>query len=66
MSDGFDLGNIAIDWNYRLNTIDSVDSPWNMFCNGMDQMADGRLMIVGGHQGGHVIRRPNPGQCCRI
>jgi len=54
MSDGFDLGNIAIDWDYRINAIGQVNAPWNMFCNGMDQMADGRLMVVGGHQGGHI------------
>jgi hypothetical protein len=60
MSDGFDLGNIAIDWNYGLNTIDQVNPPWNMFCNGMDQTADGRLIVVGGHQSGHV-GLPNAG-----
>ena len=54
MSDGFDRGAVAIDWNYALNTIDSVTAPANIFCNGMDQMADGRLMIVGGHEAGHV------------
>jgi hypothetical protein len=60
MSGPFDLGNIAYDWDFRLNRFDEVDGPWNMFCNGMDQMADGRLMVVGGHQGGH-IGLPNAG-----
>jgi hypothetical protein len=60
MSGPFDLGNIAYDWSYRLNTFDEVDAPWNMFCNGMDQMADGRLLVAGGHQAGHV-GLPNSG-----
>jgi hypothetical protein len=60
MSGPFDLGNIAYDWCYRLNTFNEVDAPWNMFCNGMDQMADGRLLVAGGHQGGH-IGLPNSG-----
>jgi hypothetical protein len=54
MSDGMGYGANAIDWHYINNIIDTVTAPQNIFCNGMDQMADGRLMIVGGHQAGHV------------
>jgi Domain of unknown function (DUF1929)/Bacterial Ig domain/Kelch motif len=54
MSDGMGHGSNAIDWNYLVNTADFVPAPVNIFCNGMDQMADGRLMIVGGHVAGHV------------
>jgi hypothetical protein len=45
---------VAIDWNYVVNTYDFVNAPVNIFCHGMDLMADGRLMIVGGHEAGHV------------
>jgi hypothetical protein len=54
MSEGMDYGAYAIDWNYLINEADIVPAPVNIFCNGMDQMADGRLMIVGGDQAGHV------------
>ena len=60
MVGAFADGNLAYDWSYRLNTFDQVDPPWNAFCNGMDQTADGRIMVVGGHQGGH-IGLPNAG-----
>jgi hypothetical protein len=49
-TDGFD----AIVWNPVLNTIESAPVPANTFCGGHEQMADGRIMVVGGHIAGHV------------
>ena len=31
--------------------IDTVTAPANVFCNGMDQMSDGRLLVAGGNYG---------------
>jgi hypothetical protein len=54
MSDGQSLGATAVVWDPTVNTTDSVPVPVNIFCNGMEQMADGRILVVGGHAGGHI------------
>jgi galactose oxidase-like protein/Big-like domain-containing protein/Kelch motif protein/FG-GAP repeat protein len=54
MSDGQTLGNAAIVWDPATNLTDQVPAPVNIFCNGLEQMADGRILVVGGHAGGHV------------
>ena len=51
MSDGQTCGANAYVWNSTTNIIDSVPAPANIFCNGMDQMSDGRLLVAGGHLG---------------
>jgi hypothetical protein len=54
MSDGQTLGANAYDWDPATNNIDSVPAPVNIFCNGLVQTADGKILVVGGHQAGHV------------
>ena len=54
MSDGQSAGAAAIVWDPATNSSSSVPAPANIFCNGMEQMADGRLFIAGGHAGGHI------------
>jgi hypothetical protein len=55
MSDGQTLGASAFDWDPATNNIDSVPAPVNIFCNGLVQTGDGKILVVGGHQGaGHV------------
>jgi hypothetical protein len=51
-TDGFD----AIVWNPTFNTIESAPLPGstNTFCTGNEQMADGRIMVVGGTAAGHT------------
>jgi hypothetical protein len=50
MWDGTPLfGNCAIVWNPVTNTFDSAPVPGNIFCSGMDRMADGRILVAGGH-----------------
>jgi hypothetical protein len=51
--DGESFGNTAITWNPVTNFIDSVPAPVDMFCSGQEQMADGRIIVVGGHLGLH-------------
>ena len=51
MSDGQACGANAYVWNSTTNIIDSVPAPANVFCNGMDQMSDGRLLLAGGNAG---------------
>jgi hypothetical protein len=49
MYDGANVfGTVAIVWNPTTNTIHSVPPPTNIFCTGMEQMPDGRILIVGG------------------
>jgi Domain of unknown function (DUF1929)/Bacterial Ig domain len=47
--DGQSLGPSAIVWNYTTNTVDSAFAPSNIFCTGLEQLADGRILVVGGH-----------------
>jgi Domain of unknown function (DUF1929)/Bacterial Ig domain/Glyoxal oxidase N-terminus len=49
-TEGFD----AIVWSPTANTIESAPVPVNTFCTGNEQMADGRIIVVGGHIAGHV------------
>ena len=49
MSDGQTCGMNAYVWNSATNIVDTVTAPANIFCNGMDQMSDGRLLIAGGN-----------------
>lgn len=54
MSEGQIFGATAYVWNTTTNIFDSVPVPVNIFCNGMEQMADGRLFVAGGHGGSHI------------
>jgi hypothetical protein len=54
MSDGQSLGATAIVWDPATNTTDWVTVPVNIFCNAMEQMANGRILVVGGHDAAHV------------
>jgi len=51
MSDAQTCGMNAYVWNSATNIVDTVTAPANIFCNGMDQMSDGRLLIAGGNLG---------------
>jgi hypothetical protein len=44
----------AIVWNPTTNVTTSVPPPANVFCGGTEQMADGRILVVGGHVTAHV------------
>jgi chitodextrinase len=39
-------------WNPTTNVFTAVPAPSDIFCTGIEQMADGRIMILGGHNGG--------------
>jgi hypothetical protein len=54
MSDGQSLGGVAIVWDPSTNLIESVPVPDNIFCGAMEQMADGEILTVGGHDGAHI------------
>jgi Domain of unknown function (DUF1929)/Bacterial Ig domain/Glyoxal oxidase N-terminus len=54
MSDGEIFGATAIVWDPVTNTTDPVTAPTNIFCGAMEQMADGRILVVGGHQQDHI------------
>ena len=54
MSDGQSLGTTAIVWDPATNNVDSVPISVNIFCNAMEQMADGKILVVGGTVGGHT------------
>ena len=49
--DGQSFGCDAIVWNPTTNVIDSVPVPANIFCSGQEQLANGQIMVVGGHDG---------------
>ena len=36
-------------WNPQFNSFVLVPPPVNIFCSGLQQMADGRILVVGGH-----------------
>ncbi len=38
-------------WDPTANTFTSVDTPWDAFCAGHAQLADGRLLVAGGTAG---------------
>jgi Big-like domain-containing protein len=46
---GFD----AVVWNPTASVINTVGAPANIFCSGHQQMADGRILVVGGHIATH-------------
>jgi chitodextrinase len=39
-------------WNPTTNVFTAVPAPSDIFCTGIEQMADGRVMVLGGHNGG--------------
>jgi Bacterial Ig domain len=67
MVDGEWAGTDAMVWNPVTNIIDSVPVPVNIFCNGMDQMADGRRRPWRVPcTATSLIRAPRRGSCYRI
>jgi len=53
--DGQTVGYDARLWNPTTGTFLSVPNPTtNMFCSGQCQLADGRILVAGGHFSGHV------------
>jgi chitodextrinase len=58
MSDGQSLGGDARTWDTLTNSFNSVPVPANIFCSGHEQMADGRIFVTGGHNGGAHIGLP--------
>jgi len=55
MYDGqLSYGNTAIAWDPIANTVDWAPVPSNIFCTGNEVLADGRVIIVGGHVASHV------------
>jgi Domain of unknown function (DUF1929)/Bacterial Ig domain/Glyoxal oxidase N-terminus len=46
--DGESFGATAIVWNPIANTVDWVPAPSDIFCSGNEQLADGRIIVVGG------------------
>jgi chitodextrinase len=51
MYDGQSFSFNAQVWNPTTNTFTSVTAPSNIFCTGIEQLADGRVMVLGGHNG---------------
>ena len=41
-------------WDTSNNTFLNVEAPANIFCSGHEQMADGRVLVVGGHIDAHI------------
>jgi len=52
--DGQSFGYDAVIWNPAINAVNTVGTPANLFCSGMEQMADGRILVVGGHIATHT------------
>lgn len=48
MWDGQDYGAVAVVWNPTTNSIDFAEAPGNIFCAGLEQLADSRILIAGG------------------
>jgi fibronectin type 3 domain-containing protein len=46
-------------WNPTTNVFTAVPAPSDIFCTGIEQMADGRIMVVGGHNGGAHLGMKN-------
>jgi len=68
-------GTTGIVWNPATNTTEWVPPPANIFCSGQEQMADGRVLVVGrayrhpcrfaGPRTSLNPRTRNRGLCCR-
>lgn len=58
LSEGQSLGNDARTWDTLTNSFSTVPVPANIFCSGHEQMADGRIFVAGGHNGGAHIGLP--------
>jgi fibronectin type 3 domain-containing protein len=58
MNDGQSMGVDAWTWDTTSNEFFSVPVPANIFCSGHEQMADGRIFVGGGHNGGAHIGLP--------
>jgi galactose oxidase-like protein/Big-like domain-containing protein/Kelch motif protein len=54
MWDGETFGATALVWDPATNTTDWVPAPADIFCSGTEQMADGRIVVVGGAVADHV------------
>jgi hypothetical protein len=54
MWDGQTEGFTAIVWNPITNTIEWAPAPANIFCSGIEQMANGQILVVGGSVAGHT------------
>jgi hypothetical protein len=60
MWDGQSNGYDARLWNPITNTFTAVPSTDNIFCSGHAALGDGKILVVGGHAGGHTgIRDAN-------
>jgi hypothetical protein len=47
-------------WNPSTNVFTNVFNPWGLFCAAHSSLADGRLLVTGGHAGGEIgIRQTN-------
>jgi len=53
-SDGQDLGQNAVIWDPSANLFSQVNTSDNIFCNGAAGLADGRILVAGGHITAHV------------
>jgi chitodextrinase len=58
LSEGQSLGNDGRTWDVLTNSFSTVPVPVNIFCSGHEQMADGRIFVGGGHNGGAHIGLP--------
>jgi Domain of unknown function (DUF1929)/Bacterial Ig domain len=47
------FGTTAIVWSPIANTTEWAPTPSNIFCTGQEQLADGRIIVVGGHLATH-------------
>jgi hypothetical protein len=54
MVDGQTAGSNSYVWDSRTNTSDFAQVPLNIFCNALEEMADGGILEVGGHVAAHV------------
>jgi hypothetical protein len=52
--DGWETTTLARVWNPSNNNWTSVTNPVGLFCAGHSTLADGRTIVVGGHNGGEV------------
>jgi hypothetical protein len=53
VSDGQSLGSDARIWDPATGNFSSVPVSDNIFCNGAAALPDGRILVVGGHDGAH-------------
>jgi len=54
MSDGQGVGTTALVWDPVTNSFVDVSAADNIFCGGHAALGDGRILIAGGHAGGHT------------